>query len=161
MDARAAPRPCDPPSARGSPPPLDRTLSYRLHLLTKLTDRTSQRAYLALTGLSMSDGRCLAAIGRFEPLSVTDLAMRANLTKGQASRAAQALVDQALVRKQDSPDDARGVVLTLTPAGRRAWKRTMALVVSRNDEILGCLSPAERTQFGALLDRLIAHARAR
>jgi DNA-binding MarR family transcriptional regulator len=140
-------------------PALDRTLTYRLHQLHKLTDHDSQKAYPREAGLSMSDGRCLTAIGAFEPLSIKDLARHANLNKGQASRAAQALVDQGLVSKQDSTDDGRGVVLTLTPAGRKAWRRTMAFVERRNRQIFGCLSDAEQAAFGGLLDRLIRHAR--
>ena len=139
--------------------PLDRTLSYRLHLLNKLTDLGSQRAYVLKAGLSLSDGRCLTTIGTFEPLSVKDLAHKANLNKGQASRAAQALVDQGLVLKQDSSSDGRGVVLTLTPAGRQAFERTMAMVNARNREIFGCLSEAEQLQLSELFDRLIAHNR--
>jgi DNA-binding IclR family transcriptional regulator len=48
---------------------------------------------------------CLSAVGAFAPLSVNDLAQQANLNKGQASRAAQALVDQGLVRKEASTTD--------------------------------------------------------
>ena len=84
-------------------PGLDRALSYRLHLLHKLTDLESQRTYLAESGLSLSDSRCLGAIGAFEPLSVNDLARRANLNKAQASRAAQSLVTQGLILKEDCP----------------------------------------------------------
>lgn len=138
-------------------PALDRTLSYRLHLLHKLTDQDSQHAYPAQAGLSMSDGRCLAAIGSFGPLSVKLLAQQANLNKSQASRAAQALVDQGLVHKHDSALDGRGVVLTLTPVGRRAWQRTMTLIAQRNAQIFGCLDAAEQALLGELLDRLIAH----
>ena len=152
----ALPNRLDPPADAA---PLDRTLSYRMHLLNKLTDQVSQREYRVRAGLSLSDGRCLATIGSFEPMSVTDLAQHSNLDKGQASRAAQALVAQGLVRKTDSPADARGVVLTLTPAGRRAWKRTMALIHARNEQIFGCLDAAERDTFSALLDRLIDAAR--
>ena len=111
---------------------LDRTLTYRLHLLHKLTDVKSQRAYVVGAGLSMSDGRCLTAVGTFAPLSVNELAKKANLDKGQASRAAQSLVEQGLVLKAASPTDGRGVVLTLTPPGRAAWQRAMAVVGQRN-----------------------------
>ena len=138
---------------------LDRTLTYRLHLLHKLTDADSQGAYPVHTGLTLSDGRCLATIGHFEPLSVKDLAVQANLNKGQASRAAQALVEQGLVLKEDRPDDGRGVVLTLTPAGRKLFKRTMQLIAQRNHEIFGCLNAQEQTKLSSLLDRLITHAR--
>ena len=138
---------------------LDRTLTYRLHLLHKLTDADSQGAYPEHTGLSLSDGRCLATIGNFEPLSVKDLAAQANLNKGQASRAAQALADQGLVRKEDRPDDGRGVVLSLTPAGRKLFKRTMQLITHRNNDIFGCLNAKEQATLSGLFDRLIAHAR--
>jgi DNA-binding MarR family transcriptional regulator len=140
---------------------LDRTLTYRLHQLHKLTDADSQSSYPERTGLSMSDGRCLTTVGTFEPLSVKELAAKANLNKGQASRAAQALVDQGLVLKADHPGDGRGVVLTLTPAGRKVFKRAMDMVTQRNAQIFGCLSDKERTTLSAMLDRLIAHARPR
>jgi DNA-binding MarR family transcriptional regulator len=108
----------------------------------------------------MSEGRCLASIGSFAPLSIVDLAQRANLHKGQASRAAQSLVDRGLVSKQVSPDDGRGVVLTLTRRGELAWQRVMRVVANRNDELVGCLTATERRQLSTLLDRLITHARA-
>jgi DNA-binding MarR family transcriptional regulator len=139
---------------------LDRTLTYRLHQLHKLTDSGSQSAYPAHTGLSMSDGRCLTTIGTFEPLSVKELADKANLNKGQASRAAQALVDQGLVRKADHPGDGRGVVLTLTVIGREVFGRAMAVVDRRNQDIFGCLSDKEQAMLSGLFDRLIVHARA-
>ena len=112
---------------------LDRTFTHRLHTLNKLTDRVSQAAYLQHTGLPLSEGRCLSAIGAFTPLSVNDLAHRANLNKGQASRAAQSLVEQGLVRKAPSPTDGRGVVLTLTPQGERAYQQVVAVVPLLSD----------------------------
>ena len=139
---------------------LERTLSYRLHLLHKLTDVISQRAYVADTGLSMSAGRCLTAVGSFAPLSINDLAQKANLNKGQASRAAQALVDQGLVRKEASQTDGRGVVLSLTPDGHAAWLSAMQVVERRNHEIFGLLNEAEEAQLSAMFDRLLAQARA-
>jgi DNA-binding MarR family transcriptional regulator len=88
------------PGPRKVPVALDRTVTHRLHLLYKLTDRVSHAAYLADAGLPLSEGRCLSAVGAFAPLSVNDLAQQANLNKGQASRAAQALVDQGWCAKR-------------------------------------------------------------
>jgi DNA-binding MarR family transcriptional regulator len=141
--------------------PLQRTLTYRLHLLHKLSDVASHHAYLLEAKLSMSDGRCLAAVGSFAPLSVNDLAATANLTKGQASRAAQSLVDQKLVVKTNSTSDGRGVVLTLTAKGRVQWHKVMTLIDRRNDEIFGDLSAAEQQQLSDIFDRLLARARSR
>ncbi|WP_096662267.1 MarR family winged helix-turn-helix transcriptional regulator [Polaromonas sp. AET17H-212] len=141
-------------------PRLDEFLSYRLHLVNKLTDKFSSTAYADEFGLPVGEARCLAAIGNFAPLSVMELAARANLNKGQASRAAQSLVDRGLVHKAASTSDGRGVVLTLTSQGRALWSRVMALIARRNDEIFGCLSVTQQQQLGRMLDRLIAHARA-
>jgi DNA-binding MarR family transcriptional regulator len=149
-------------SAAATPPaglPLDQYLTWRLHHIAKLTDKHSSDAYAEEFGLPVGEARCLAAIGNFAPLSVNDLAAGANLNKAQASRAAQALVERGLVSKEASPTDARGVVLTLTPAGRKLWSHVMATIARRNEEIFGCLSPAEQRQLGNMLDRLITHAK--
>lgn len=137
---------------------LHRTLTYRLHQLHKLTDQESQRRYFSELGFSLSDGRCLATVGSFEPLSVSELARASNLNKGQASRAAQALVERQLVEKTIDPDDGRSVVLRLTEEGRRCWEAVMDLIVTRNEEIFGCLSATQQQQLSTLLDHLIEHA---
>jgi DNA-binding MarR family transcriptional regulator len=90
---------------------------------------------------------------------VNDLARMANLNKAQASRAAQSLVDQGLVRKAASATDGRGVVLTLTAKGEKAWRSVMLVIERRNLEILSCLDAAQHRQLDALLDLLVAHAR--
>lgn len=140
--------------------PLQETFTHRLHVLHKLTDRVSQQAYADEAGMALGEGRCLAAIGAMSPLSVNDLAHGASLNKGQASRAAQSLVEQGLVRKTASATDGRGVVLTLTAKGERTWRRVMAVIERRNEEILSCLGERERKQLDRTLDRLVAHARA-
>ena len=141
------------------PVSLERTITHRLHTLSKLTDRVTQAAYVLDADIPFSEGRCLAAIGAFSPLSVNDLAYRANLNKAQASRAAQSLVDLGLVRKQASATDGRGVVLTLATKGEPVWQRLMTVIERRNHEIVSCLSPAEQGQLDCLLDRLVEHAR--
>jgi DNA-binding MarR family transcriptional regulator len=139
--------------------PLGRSLTYRLHQLHKITDQVSQHRYEQALGMSLSDGRCLATVGAFGPLSVNELAEHSNLNKSQASRGAQALVDQGLVAKVDHPGDGRGVLLELTPAGRRLWARSMDVIEQRNEDIFGCLSPKEQAALSEMFDRLIAHNR--
>jgi DNA-binding MarR family transcriptional regulator len=139
-------------------PDLDRFLTYRLHRIAKLSDRASAAAYQAECGLTLSEGRCLAAVGQFEPASVKDLARLANLDKANASRAADALVARGLVAKAASATDGRGVALSLTREGRVLWRRTMKLIERRNHEVFGCLSAAELQALDNMLDRLVAHA---
>lgn len=138
---------------------LERTFTHRLHTLSKLTDRATQAAYHAEVGMPLGEARCLAAIGSFRPLSVNELALRANLTKAQASRAAQSLVDQGLVIKQQSPVDGRGVTLNLTATGEERWSSVTKVIAQRNEQVLLCLTPEERTRLNDILDRLILQAR--
>ena len=143
------------------PPALERFLTYRLHVLNKITDRDTNRAYVSDCGIPLGEARCLAAIGRYAPLSVNDLARSANLNKGQASRSAQALVERGLVEKTLSASDGRGVVLTATAAGLAQYQRIIALIAQRNDEIFACLDADEQRALGDMLDRLIDHLQAR
>ena len=149
-------------STAGNAAPFDtalhHTLTYRLHLLHKMTDMESQRRYLSELQLTLAEGRCLATIGTFQPVSVNDLARASNLNKAQASRAAQALVNKALVEKTIDPVDGRGVVLRLTPEGQERWQAVMDLIHRRNSEIVSCLTHAERRTLSDLFDRLLAHA---
>jgi DNA-binding MarR family transcriptional regulator len=138
-------------------PALDRFLTYRLHRIAKISDRDSAAAYQAELGLSLSEGRCLAAVGQFEPASVKDIARLANLDKANASRAADALVARGLVEKAASATDGRGVALTLTRAGRPLWRRVMKLIERRNAEVFGVLGAQDLRTLDALLDRLVAH----
>lgn len=138
-------------------PALDRFLTYRLHRIAKISDRDSAAAYQAELGLSLSEGRCLAAVGQFEPASVKDIARLANLDKANASRAADALVARGLVEKSASATDGRGVALTLTRQGRPLWRRVMKLIERRNAEVFGVLGTQDLRTLDGLLDRLVAH----
>ncbi|GAA5232533.1 MarR family transcriptional regulator [Verticiella sediminum] len=138
---------------------LESALTYRLHTINKLGDRDTNRAYTQEFGLSLGEGRCLAAIGRFEPVSVNDLARASNLDKGHASRSAQALVERGLVRKAVSEQDGRGVVLTLTASGQQTYEQVLTMIARRNREIFGCLSGEEQARLGEMLERVIAGLR--
>jgi DNA-binding MarR family transcriptional regulator len=128
-----------------------------MHLLNKTSDAQSQKTYFQKVGLSLSEARCLATVGSFPKMSVMDLAEKGNLNKGQASRAAQILVDKGLISKKENPDDGRGVTLDLTPQGKKVWEKTMAQIQERNQQIVACLSNEEQHMLSGLLDRLLEH----
>jgi DNA-binding MarR family transcriptional regulator len=134
---------------------LNSSFTYRLHVLHKLTDVQTQRVYEQSLGLSLSDARCLSVVGSFGPLSVNDLAAQANLNKGQASRAAQSLVNQALVEKSINHSDGRGVVIKLSSKGKKLFDKVIKAVEQRNQDILSPLDKNEQQQLSKLLDRLI------
>jgi DNA-binding MarR family transcriptional regulator len=142
-----------------SPPALERFFTYRLNTLAKLNDMATHALYTAEVGLSLSEARTLSSIGSFPRLTVNQLAFEANLDKGQASRAAQSLVDKGLVQKVASPLDGRSVFLALTPTGKSLWRKVMVLVERRNNELTQCLSEEEYSQLLEMFARMLAHAK--
>jgi DNA-binding MarR family transcriptional regulator len=143
-----------------SPPALERFFTYRLNTLAKLNDMATHSLYLAEVGLGLSEARTLSSIGSFSQLTVNQLAFEANLDKGQASRAAQSLVDKGLVQKVASPLDGRSVFLALTPKGKTLWRKVMVLVEQRNQALTSCLSETEYQQLLGMFERMLTQAKA-
>jgi len=133
---------------------LEQFLTYRLHRVSRLSDRQTSAAFVSRCGLNASQARCLVAIGSSDSLSINDLARSANQDKGQASRAAAALATAGLVSRRTSADDARGVLLTLTRRGRALHAKAMEVIAERNAETFAVLSVAERKALGEMLDRV-------
>ncbi|WP_323118858.1 MarR family winged helix-turn-helix transcriptional regulator [Burkholderia alba] len=141
---------------KGSKAGLDQFLTYRMHVLNKLSDRGIGELYQAKLGISLPEARVIAAVGAFGPFSIMDLARRTNLDKSQASRAAEALIRQGLVERSASDADGRVVLVVLTADGVALNRKIMPLARKWNAELLGCLSEHEQAAFGRALDRIIA-----
>jgi DNA-binding MarR family transcriptional regulator len=148
------------PTYPETPPKLERYFTYRLNTLSKLNDLASHSLYLTQGGLSLSESRALASIGSFPQITVNQLAFEANLDKGQASRAAQSLVDKGLVIKTHNLVDGRSVILALTTKGKPVWRKLMALMEQRNQALMRCLSPEEQTQLIGMFERMLKQAQA-
>jgi DNA-binding MarR family transcriptional regulator len=138
---------------------LELFLTYRLHLLNKTTDAVTEARYDKELGITLGMARCIAALGHFGSLSVNALGARSNLDKSQASRVADALIQRDYVLKSPSTSDLRGVALTLTRSGAALYKKIIRIATQRNTEVFACLTAEERELFGAMLTRLINHAR--
>ena len=115
-------------AAEARPVALDRTVTHRLHTLQQ-ADRPRQPGGLPGRRRPAAERGALPGGGRRVLAAVGERPRAARQPdKGQASRAAQSLVDQGLVRKEASATDGRGVVLTLTAKGERAWRRVMDVI---------------------------------
>jgi len=133
-------------------------LTYRLHILNKLNERSSSERIQAKLGITLPEARLIAAVGSFGPFSVMELARHANLDKSQASRAADALMQRGLMRRDASEQDGRLVLVSLTPDGRALYRRVMPIARKLNVDFFACLDERERNALSQILDKLIAHA---
>lgn len=137
---------------------LDQFLTYRLHIVNKLSERASSERIQAKIGITLPEARLIAAVGSFGPFSVMELARHANLDKSQASRAADALMRRGLMRRDASEEDGRLVLVSLTPEGRALYRRVMPVARKVNADFFACLDERERNTLDQILDKLIVDA---
>ncbi|MGK5529455.1 MarR family winged helix-turn-helix transcriptional regulator [Streptomyces sp. URMC 129] len=86
-------------------------------------------AALATCGLTINDYEVLVRLDGAPPpgLRVRDLAPAVRLTQPSLSRLLVRLAQQDLVTRTGDPDDRRGVLVALTPAGKAALDRAVPL----------------------------------
>jgi DNA-binding MarR family transcriptional regulator len=134
---------------------LEQFLTYRLHVLNKLSERGISERYRARLGVSLPEARVIASVGSFGPFSIMELARHANLDKSQASRAAEAMIRQGLVQRQPSAEDGRVVLISLTPDGRALYRKVIPIARKWNGDMFDCLDEQEKAAFGHALDKII------
>jgi len=149
-----------PPSSTTELPGIRELLSYRLHVVANLLSRGAELRYRREFGVSLWEWRAIALLGGSrEPQSLNALAAAAGIDKSQMSRVISGLTTRRLVLRAIDADDARGVRLTLTRAGRTLHHGLIRAAAERNDALLACLSARERAAFEDALDKLALRAR--
>jgi DNA-binding MarR family transcriptional regulator len=143
-------------SIRAAKAGLEQFLTYRLHVLNKLSERGISDRYQARLDVSLPEARVIASVGSFGPFSVMELAKHANLDKSQASRAAEALIKRGLVQRTASLDDGRVVIISLTDKGRALYRKVMPIARKWNADLFGCLDEDEKAALSRALDKVIS-----
>jgi DNA-binding MarR family transcriptional regulator len=133
---------------------LDQFLPYRLSRLSNRISQAIADAYVARFNLGVTEWRVMAVLGRFPGLSAGEVAERTAMDKVAVSRAVARLIGSGRVLRGTADGDRRRSVLRLSAAGRRTYQDVVPRVVAIEQQLLGQLDPAARTQLAALLDRL-------
>ena len=82
----------------------------------------------------------LSVIDKRGPISVTALADKEMVRPATMSRMVTALVDDGLVKRSDDKTDGRGVLVSTTPKGRRAYQRAQEQRLQHFADVLESLS---------------------
>jgi DNA-binding MarR family transcriptional regulator len=82
----------------------------------------------------------LSVIEKRGPISVTALADQEMVRPATMSRMVSALVEEGLVKRSNDKDDGRGVLVTATPKGRRAFQRAQEQRLQHFAEVLSSLN---------------------
>jgi DNA-binding MarR family transcriptional regulator len=139
-------------------PNLDLEVEGIVQRVSKLYKRLKQifEDTLAEHGLTWADWKILSALTRKEqPRSAGKLAEIAELTSGAMTNRLDRLGEAGLVRRLPDPGDRRGVLVELTPKGKRAYRDASGAEAAKEALIASALTKREKEQLNALLRRLI------
>ena len=89
-------------------------------------------------------------------LSPGQLLRETMVTSGTMTNRVDRLATRGLVHRTSRPDDRRGVLVHLTPAGRQAVDAAISDLLQAEQQILAALPHAQRDQLAEALRQLIA-----
>lgn len=107
-------------------------------------------------GLSGAQLFVLQTLAESSAMSVNDLAARSYTHQSSVSAVVSRLVDAKLVRRLRSPDDARRVELTVTPAGRRVLKSNIVMPQHRLFAALERFPKAKLAELRSSLEQVVS-----
>lgn len=99
----------------------------------------------------------LAGLEEFGPISQAELGRRLGVDRKDVVGVLNDLEQQGLARRAPDPHDPRRNAITITPAGSRLIAKLDAELDTAHEDLLAPLSPKERAQLNALLQKLIRH----
>ena len=141
-------------------PTIRELLSYRLHQVANLLSRGAELRYRREFGVSLWEWRTVALLGGSgEAQSLNELARAAGMDKGQMSRVVSGLTRKRIISREADANDARGIRLSLTQAGKKLYRKLIASAAERNSAFLGCLSAQERAGLERAMTKLTLEAR--
>ncbi|ALO66389.1 MarR family transcriptional regulator [Arthrobacter alpinus] len=122
---------------------------------------TRLAATFAQHGMDASTFDALATLLRSGPpysLTPAALARDAMISSSAVAQRLNKLENRGLVSRGANPDDGRGTLVSLTPAGRELIETSLPDHLATEHAITGVLSNAEQAQLANLLERITAAA---
>ena len=137
---------------------LENFLPYRLSVLAQLVSESLHDLYAGPFELTVTQWRVMAALGRFAPLTASDVGQRIVMDKVAVSRAVSGLMKRGLVERATDRADRRRASLRLSTRGKAVHAKIVPLALDYEAKLYKVLSNEEREAFNSLADRLFARA---
>lgn len=133
---------------------LDHFLPYQLSRLSNQISQGIARTYEARYGLSVTEWRVIAILGRYPGVSATEIAAKSAMDKVAISRAVRRLIDAGRVRRQANDSDRRAKHLYLSDQGQAVFDAIVPAALAYEQRLLEALSEQERHQLECLINKL-------
>ena len=134
---------------------LFRFVPFRLNRLAAEVSNALSDEYQARYGLDIPEWRVLATLGfRNDACSAQYISECTRTHKSTISRAVTALLAREIVERVENAQDRREFRLRLTRKGRALYEELIPRLLRKEQDILACLTAAERKEFAALLGKI-------
>lgn len=133
---------------------LEHFLPYRLSRLSNQISRGIARTYEEKFGLSVTEWRVIAILGRYPGISATEVTEKSAMDKVAISRAVRRLIDAGRIRRQANDNDRRAKHLFLSDQGQAVYDAIVPAALAYEQRLLEALSDKEKKQLDQLLTRL-------
>jgi len=137
---------------------LERFLPYLLNQAAEATSRSFQPTYRAAYGMTRTQWRVLAHLGKFGAMTARDICARSHTEKTKVSRAVAALEADGYLDRAISPEDRRAEILSLTDRGRAVFADLGQRAADYDRDLRAQLGPDLAARLDDLLRRLIAQS---
>ncbi len=134
---------------------LDRFLPYLLNQAAEAASRSFQAVYRAEYGMTRTQWRVMAHLGRFGALTAADICRRSHVEKTKVSRAVAAMSARGWLGRVRLAEDRRRESLSLTPEGRRVFDHLGRLAAAHDGALRARLGPGHADALEAGLRRLM------
>lgn len=136
-------------------------VSYRLSVLSRVLDRTTEARMSKASPLALTENRILGLFFEGNVTTVRAVAKEMCLDKAQVSRAMSKLVRQGFASRAIDPVDRRSAEFRITPKGREYYAAHLARAREMQVAMLGVLNGEELEKLDSAISKLMAFAEER
>ncbi len=135
---------------------LEGFLPYLLNQAAEATSKSFHDTYKAAYGMTRTQWRVLANLGKFGSMTARDICTISHIEKTKVSRAVAALEAEGLLSRSISPLDRRAEILCLTERGRVVFADLGQRAIDYDRSLRAKIGPEIAAQLDDLLRRIIA-----
>ena len=129
-------------------------LPYLLSQATETVSAEFQRHYKDRYGMLRTEWRVLFHLGRYGPMTATEIGARARVHKTKVSRAVAALESKRFLTRQVVSDDRRQATLELTRTGTAAFDDLYQVALAFDTRLMAQFSPEDGARLKRCLTQL-------
>lgn len=135
---------------------LESFLPYLLNQAAEATSKSFHATYKASYGMTRTQWRVLANLGKFGSMTARDICVISHIEKTKVSRAVASLEVEGLLAREQSQEDRRAEILSLTDDGRAVFADLGQRALVYDRALRSKLGPEIAAGLDELLRRIIA-----